>query len=369
MFRSASISILLLFALTGSLPGEWLSMKLVPSPAEVRECGEEELKIAIAIQNPSALEVAGFDAFVRYPASLFQPISYVQGDMRGIAAFNGPPPLGDGFPGCDPAGADPWDDGAGRDVVSIAACAFSDSGSSGAIVSPEATLGWFTFRLRPDAAVPATPVEFALEFDPCDPAVYCRNSLYDVAGKAYDLLYSSPVVEVGIRKGVRVEAFSCEAEQAGPGVLLRWTPPGVAFDGVNVYRNGELFRSRVPPQIQEVSDADPPAGYYYEIAVIVGGEEESCRSRCGSQEPAFIRGDGDRDGRSTLTDAIAILLYLYQGGSLPCLDAGDFDDSGLVDLTDAVGVLMFLFQGGSAPSPPYPQSGPDPTPDSLDCAS
>jgi hypothetical protein len=368
MFRSATIVILILSALRGPLSGDWLSMGLVASPTEVRECGEEELKIAFAIRNPSAVGVAGFDAFLRYPADLFEPIAYVQGDMQGITLFNGPPPLGEGYAGCDPAGTDPWDDGAGRDVASVAASAFSGAGSSGAIVAQEATLGWFTFRLRPDAVLPSTPVKFALEFDPCDPDVYCRNTLYDAAGKAFDIQYSSPVIEVGIRKGVKVDSFSCEADPEGVGLLLRWTPPvDLAFDGVNVYRNGELFRSRVPPQIQEVSDPEPPAQYHYEVAVIVGGKEESCRSRCGSQESSFIRGDADGDKKSTLTDVVTILLYLFQGGSLACLDAGDFDDSGALDLSDAVGVLTFLFQGGNPPAAPYPASGPDPTLDTLDC--
>jgi hypothetical protein len=82
----------------------------------------------------------------------------------------------------------------------------------------------------------------------------------------------------------------------------------------------------------------------------------------------FVRGDADLDGMVGLTDAIRILGFLFQGGTAPCLDAADVDDSGQVDITDAIRLLNYLFLGDEPPPPPFPEAGPDPTEDELDCA-
>jgi hypothetical protein len=85
--------------------------------------------------------------------------------------------------------------------------------------------------------------------------------------------------------------------------------------------------------------------------------------------PEFIRGDATLDGKVNLTDPIHILLYLFQGGALPCLDAADSDNSEKLDLTDAVVLLNHLFKGGPAPPAPYPERGSDPDADpALGCA-
>ena len=46
---------------------------------------------------------------------------------------------------------------------------------------------------------------------------------------------------------------------AGGGVTISWDPPAVAFDGVNVYRDGTKIRSMVPTFQRTLSDEDPPA--------------------------------------------------------------------------------------------------------------
>jgi len=83
----------------------------------------------------------------------------------------------------------------------------------------------------------------------------------------------------------------------------------------------------------------------------------------------FRRGDAGAppDGQVDISDAIAVLGYLFQGSAAPgCLDAADADDSGEIDLTDPIYVLSFLFQAGTAPPSPGPNTcGPDPEQDSL----
>ena len=82
----------------------------------------------------------------------------------------------------------------------------------------------------------------------------------------------------------------------------------------------------------------------------------------------FIRGDGNFDGLTDLSDAIYVLTYLFLGGPGPrCEDAADVDDSGVLDISDAIYVLGHLFLGTRAPPAPYPDAGEDPTKDALSC--
>jgi hypothetical protein len=74
-----------------------------------------------------------------------------------------------------------------------------------------------------------------------------------------------------------------------------------------------------------------------------------------------LPGDGNQDGRLDLGDAIALLFFLYEGGSLPLPCAGDLptgqgnrtlldlDGDRTVGLTDAVHLLNYLFLAGPAP--------------------
>jgi len=81
----------------------------------------------------------------------------------------------------------------------------------------------------------------------------------------------------------------------------------------------------------------------------------------------FIRSDSNRSGLVDLSDAITMLVYLFQGGTTTCLDAHDSNDDGAVDLADIPYILGFLFLGGSPPPVPFPETGTDPTADDLRC--
>ena len=84
---------------------------------------------------------------------------------------------------------------------------------------------------------------------------------------------------------------------------------------------------------------------------------------------AFRRGTVNADDRVDLSDAVAILGFLFLGDATPqCLDALDVDDDGRIVLTDAVALLSYLFLGGAFPASPGPaRCGPDMTADELDC--
>jgi len=85
----------------------------------------------------------------------------------------------------------------------------------------------------------------------------------------------------------------------------------------------------------------------------------------------FQRGDANVDGDFDISDAIAILGFLFIGrpAALDCDDAGDIDDNGEVEMSDAIRALSRLFLSGPPPAAPFEECGPDETLDDLSCMS
>lgn len=87
-----------------------------------------------------------------------------------------------------------------------------------------------------------------------------------------------------------------------------------------------------------------------------------------STTPIFIRGDAYLNGILDISDIIFLLFHIFVSGPPPlCRDAADANDSGNIDVADAVFMINYLFSGGAAPLAPFPNPGPDTTPDSLNC--
>jgi hypothetical protein len=85
----------------------------------------------------------------------------------------------------------------------------------------------------------------------------------------------------------------------------------------------------------------------------------------------FIRGDVDGGGRVTISDAVNILRYLFQGSpeAVACARAADLNDDGLLGVGDAIYLLNFLFVAGPPPPPPFPGCWFDLKEDRLACDS
>jgi len=90
--------------------------------------------------------------------------------------------------------------------------------------------------------------------------------------------------------------------------------------------------------------------------------------RSGPPSRNFVRGDVTDDGTVDMSDAIALLGYLFLGAEAPeCEDAGDTNDDGELDISDAIQILGYLFLGDNAPQAPFPEAGVDTTEDELHC--
>jgi hypothetical protein len=165
-------------------------------------------------------------------------------------------------------------------------------------------------------------------------------------------------VDTTVRAGERA-TFTAMAS-GFPDPTYRWQRDGVDLPGAT----GSTYMT--PP----ATPADDRALY----RCIVRNSEGSATSREAvlsvvTPPAPFRRGDGNADGAVDISDAIAVLRFLFAGSAAPCDDAADANDSGTLDIADAVFVLSHLFAGGVKPPQPFPSCGVDATGDDLDCAS
>ena len=190
--------------------------------------------------------------------------------------------------------------------------------------------------------------------------------------------------------------FRHSFEVVEPGEIEKVSLRLLRDDGAVVYLNGEeVHRSNMPAGLIEhsteavTSNIDEDAYELVELpsvlsrgtnVIAVEVHQASATSsdlsfdlelfaeRSLLSPSSFVRGNSNGDRSVDLSDAVGILLILFQGAPAPaCQDALDVDDSGVVDLTDAIYQLEFLFKGGAVIPPPYPGRGEDPTEDSIDC--
>ena len=81
---------------------------------------------------------------------------------------------------------------------------------------------------------------------------------------------------------------------------------------------------------------------------------------------AFRRADANGDLRVDISDVAYTTNYLFKGSpALGSDDAGDANDDGVISLSDSIYTWNYLFTGGPPPPAPFPDTGTDPTTDSL----
>jgi hypothetical protein len=90
-----------------------------------------------------------------------------------------------------------------------------------------------------------------------------------------------------------------------------------------------------------------------------------------ADSPRFVRGDANMSGWVTYVDVTFFLGVIYEtlDAEFLCKDAADADDNGFVNIQDPILVLNYMYKDQPPPPPPFPELGPDPTADGLDCES
>ena len=144
-----------------------------------------------------------------------------------------------------------------------------------------------------------------------------------------------------------------------------------SFDEGFVVEEGDYSLQEGSPAIDAGELRDTPAvdlagnGRPCEAGMDLGAYESG---GCSSALVPFVRGDANGDASLDLSDAVAVLGFLFLGGEGPgCLESADLDDNGNLDLSDPIYLLNFLFLGGSEPEPPFEGCDVDPRVDSLGC--
>ena len=143
-------------------------------------------------------------------------------------------------------------------------------------------------------------------------------------------------------------------------------------DSLSPFRGRQSSRGYNPRTVEEESGATCEAPDLSGLWLDLDALGPAARTRVARAfrydfSGGFIRGDATADGAVDIADPVAILVHLFRGVPLGCLDAADADDGGTVDLTDAVRLLEHHFRGGPSPAAPFPGRGSDATADGLEC--
>lgn len=157
-------------------------------------------------------------------------------------------------------------------------------------------------------------------------------------------------------------------------VVLQWIPEG-DYEGFEIFRNGQPIGFIPGFENQFIDPVPGPGLYEYQVQPFCLFGPPPIPGLCDldfcpPQPPVsfpFIRGDANSDGSVNLGDWIAVLDFLFGGGSAGCLDAQDVNDDGSVNLGDAVLGLTYQFTGGIVLPEPFLVCGIDPTLDPLGC--
>jgi hypothetical protein len=143
---------------------------------------------------------------------------------------------------------------------------------------------------------------------------------------------------------------------------------GSGLDRVEVWFDGipAVVRSRTSTEVMVTAPPHEPGSV---PVLVTDGITEVLTDFRYVPGAGFVRGDVDAQGDLAINDAILILSILFAEGSMPsCMDRADVNDDGSINIADAVRLLGYLFGGEADLPPPFPEEGPDPTPDELPCS-
>jgi hypothetical protein len=81
---------------------------------------------------------------------------------------------------------------------------------------------------------------------------------------------------------------------------------------------------------------------------------------CDGYIPEYTCGDANNDGTVNVSDAVAIINYVFVGGDPPLpLEAGDVNCDETCNVSDAVWIINYVFVGGNSPCDTSGDGEPD----------
>lgn len=242
--------------------------------------GEDpELTVEVWMSNPAGLEVGGFQVIYAFPAEYLVLDRFETRDLEGVVT-NGPPDFGVGFPTCDQVGPDLWDDGLGRDVLSMVA-SVSDEDARATLRGESVSLGAFIFRVAESAPLGTVTLTFPLET--CPPAIRAPYSFFDLGGQPLETNLGAGDLSLTLERLPVVSSLSCTHSTETGMATLSWEfPEGIDPDGVRITRDGEVIAAFVPGFLGEFEDDLPVlcGRVEYGVSLQVGGLEVPCAVTC-----------------------------------------------------------------------------------------
>lgn len=223
--------------------------------------------------------------------------------------------------------------------------------------APSAETAGIQFEMAPAVARPGAkgiPVD-----------VFARSA-YEFSGFALSIVYPAEYLSfAGVEHHTRPGAHFADDERGVFALALLNSSRRVGSEGERVKLVTLRFDledgAELPAEIRpEFSDFSLGERHYFNCLYIRHGSSGSLeRPVTSSVEPVALGagalkiqrepalpGDTDFDGEVTLSDAVGLLLWLFQGGELLCPPAAEANGDGRVDVSDAIAILGHLFLGG-----------------------
>lgn len=180
------------------------------------------------------------------------------------------------------------------------------------------------------------------------------------------------MLTLGIPAPTDLECRDATSPTGPPAVLLRWANHET-YDEVVVERDGALVATVSGGRTAYVDGLAPPGRHEWSVRGVVRSGRSAPSAACEatiripSPGGTFRRADTNADGAIDISDAVAVLGYLFLGGAVPsCLQAADSNGDDQVDISDASFTLGYLFLGGGPVPPPFEQCGSAPA-SALSC--
>lgn len=121
---------------------------------------------------------------------------------------------------------------------------------------------------------------------------------------------------------------------------------------------GELAAGEADTIIMQFGTAELDSGYYKADIKINSNDPDPgdnpwvipAELTVGGSGPGYICGDANGDELVNVTDAVAIITWIFADGPEPDpIESGDVNCDGVTNISDAVGILTYIFGGGPAP--------------------